>query len=73
VKEALVFLGSATADADGDWSFTLPAPLAEGQGLRTISTIRNYGVIPYCESGTSSKLSELFTGERQVFLPVILR
>jgi hypothetical protein len=71
--EAVAYLGSDVADADGDWSLTLPAPLEEGQGLRTISTIRNYGVIQYFEAGTSSKLSRLYTEQEQVYLPLVLR
>jgi hypothetical protein len=73
--EALVHLGSTIADENGDWSLELPAPLDEGQGLRTISTIRNYGVIQYFEAGTSSKLSVLFTGQErfEIYLPLVLR
>jgi len=71
--EALAYLGSDIADEDGNWSLELPAPLAEGQGLRTISTIRNYGVIEYFEAGTSSKLSDLFTDKLEVYLPLVLR
>lgn len=58
--EALDYLGAATADVDGDWSLTLPAALAAGQGLRTISTARDYGVVAGFEARTSSKLSALF-------------
>ncbi len=58
--EALVYLGSDTADENGNWRIDLPAPIVEGQGLRTLSTIRNYGVIEYFEAGTSSKLSGLY-------------
>jgi hypothetical protein len=71
--EAVAYLGSDVADVDGDWSLTLPAPLEEGQGLRTISTIRNYGVIEYFEAGTSSKLSRLYTEKNEVYLPLVLR
>jgi hypothetical protein len=53
-------LGRAQADVNGDWNFTLPRALTEDEGLRTISTIRNYGVIKYYEIGGSSKLSALF-------------
>ncbi len=58
--DAQAYLGSTTADVDGNWSFILPAPLDEGQGLRTISTARDYGVVEDFEAGTSSKLSSLF-------------
>jgi hypothetical protein len=58
--EALAYLGTAAADVDGDWSFVLPAELNDGEGLRTLSTARDYGVIQYFEAGTSSGLSTLF-------------
>ncbi len=58
--EALIYLGSDAADADGNWRLDLSAPVVEGQGLRAISTIRHYGVIQYFEAGTSSKLSGLY-------------
>ncbi|MDY7080122.1 MAG: hypothetical protein SXV54_24845 [Chloroflexota bacterium] len=58
--EALVYLGTTAADVNGDWSFVLPAELEDDQGLRTISTARNYGVMQYFEAGTSSGLSMLF-------------
>ncbi len=59
--EALEHLGATIADVNGRWSLTLPAPLASNQGLRTISTARDYGVINMFEAETSSKLSILFT------------
>ncbi|MCP4540937.1 MAG: hypothetical protein GY832_27700 [Chloroflexi bacterium] len=58
--EALAYLGTTTADVNGEWGFFLSVELDEGQGLRTISTIRNYGVIQYFEIGTSSGFSMLF-------------
>ena len=71
--EAIAYLGSSVADANGNWSLELPDALEPEHGLRTISTIRNYGVIQYFEAGTSSKLSRLYTEQRKVFLPLILR
>jgi hypothetical protein len=59
--EATAYLGTTKADASGDWSFTLPMTLPEGMGLRTLSTTRDYGVVPHFEAGTSSALSILFT------------
>ncbi len=59
--DARAYLGATIADVNGEWSFSLPAPLAEGQGLRTISTARDYGIIDSLEAGTSSGLSSLFT------------
>jgi hypothetical protein len=71
--EALAYLGSDVADENGDWNVELSAPLGEGQGLRTISTIRNYGVMEYFEAGTSSKLSRLYIGQEKIYLPLVLR
>ncbi len=59
--ETLEYLGATKADANGNWSFTLPARLAQGQGLRTMSMARNYGVVPYFESGATTKLSMLYS------------
>ncbi|MBN2393019.1 MAG: hypothetical protein JXR84_19980 [Anaerolineae bacterium] len=58
--EALVYLGAAFANLNGNWTFTLPAELEDGEGLRTQSTTRDYGVLQYFEAGTSSGLSMLF-------------
>jgi hypothetical protein len=58
--EAVVHLGSTFANADGAWTFTLPAELEEGEGLRAQSTTRDYGVVHHFEAGTSSGLSMLF-------------
>ncbi len=73
--EAQVYFGTAYADKNGAWSFTLPRALADGEGLRTISTTRDYGVIPQFEAGTSSKLSALFTPSAgaTVYLPLVMR
>lgn len=74
VTEALVYLGATTANVNGAWSLTLPAPLEEGWGLRTLITTRNYGTIQNFEAGTSSKLSALFKGtQRKIYLPLVLR
>ncbi|HQE93146.1 MAG TPA: hypothetical protein PLH19_11035 [Anaerolineae bacterium] len=58
--EALVYLGAAYAAGDGDWGFILPAELEDGEGLRTQSTTRDYGVVKHFEAETSSGLSMLF-------------
>lgn len=74
IVEALSYLGTTSTDANGDWSFSLPAPLEEGWGLRTLITTRNYGTIQNFEAGTSSKLSALFKQNGpKVYLPVVLR
>jgi hypothetical protein len=59
--EALAHLGWTTTDINGNWDLELDAPLAEDEGLRTISTARDYGVVAKFEAGTSSRLSMLFT------------
>jgi hypothetical protein len=64
--EALAYLGTTTADVNGDWSFVLPAELENDEGLRTISTARTYGVMQYFEVGTSSGFSMLFQPEAPV-------
>ncbi len=60
-ENALVYLGFATADSNGDFSFTLPAPLAEGEGIRTSATTQSIGIIGNFGSGTTTKLSQLYT------------
>jgi len=60
VTESLQSLGVATSTVTGDWTFTLPAALTSTQGLRTISTSRNYGTIAQYEAGTSTRLSRLY-------------
>jgi hypothetical protein len=66
--EALAYLGTATADVNGDWDLLLPAELEEEEGLRTISTSRTYGVMQYFEVGTSCGLSTLYQPELAVAL-----
>ncbi|MBX3014093.1 MAG: hypothetical protein KF832_21410 [Caldilineaceae bacterium] len=60
VGEALAYLGSAIADNNGDFSFTLSQPLASGEGLRTGSTTQSAGVIGNYLAGTTTKLSKLY-------------
>ncbi len=59
-QEALQYMGSATADGNGDFSITLAAPLPDGQGIRTGSTTQSSGVIGNFGAGTSTKLSKLY-------------
>ena len=56
-QEALAYLGSANADASGNWSFTLSAPLPAGTVLRTMSTVQSGGVIGNLGAGTTTKMS----------------
>jgi hypothetical protein len=58
--ETLEHLGAATADANGDFTFTLSQPLSAGDGLRTNSTTQSGGVIGNYLAGTTTKTSKLF-------------
>jgi hypothetical protein len=60
VEEALAYLGRTTADANGDFTFTLSAPLPAGQGVRTSSTTAAAGVIGGYGAGTTTELSKLY-------------
>ncbi len=73
VSEALAYLGSAIADVNGNWSFTLATELKDNQGLRLLSTPRSYGIIPYFEAGTSSRLSDLYQEKSMIYLPLVLK
>ncbi len=64
--ETLVHLGSTTADANGDFTFTMSQPLAEGQGIRTSSTTASSGVIGTLGAGTTSRFSGLYLLEVDV-------
>jgi hypothetical protein len=71
--ESLAHLGTAIADANGNWTLTLPAPLVAGQGLRTVSTTRDYGVIANFEAGTSTQMSALYSNMYKNYLPLVRR
>ncbi|MDA0245212.1 MAG: hypothetical protein OT477_17490 [Chloroflexi bacterium] len=58
--ETLTHLGSATADANGDFTFNLPQPLAADEGIRTSSTTTSVGVIGTLGTGTTSAFSGLY-------------
>jgi len=49
INQALEYLGSATANASGNWTFTLAAELKDDEGIRTTSTTTTPNVI----SGTN--------------------
>ena len=71
VTEALQSLGTTTANAGGNWSFTLAAPLASGYGIRTTSTTAQYNTIPNMNAGTTAGLSMLYRGNYKVYLPLV--
>ena len=58
--ETLAFLGGVTANAQGNFAFTLAQPLAAGQGLRTSSTPLAAGVIGSFGAGTTTRISKLY-------------
>ena len=64
-KEALEYLGTTTANANGDFSFTLAQPLPTGFGIRTTSTSVADGVIGASLSGQTSKMSSTVYGTVQ--------
>jgi hypothetical protein len=60
IGEALEYLGTTTADAEGNFTFTLPQVLASGTGIRTNSTSQSSGVIPNYGAGTTTRTSKLY-------------
>ena len=73
VVEALQLLVTTTADSSGNWLATLPFALNSVHGIRTTSATATYNTIPGMNAGTTTKLSELYTAESTVFLPLIVR
>lgn len=71
VTEALESLVVVTADENGDWTATLPAPLGKDGALRTMSTITQE-FTPGLAPGTTSNLSTLY-GKWVIFLPLIAK
>jgi len=61
VAEALSHLGSVVANGSGNFTFTLPQTLAAGQGIRTMSTSQQSGVIAGKGAGTTTQTSILYT------------
>ncbi len=73
INEALQYLGSATANAAGKWTFTLPSPLKAGQGLRTTSTTTTPNIISGYGPNTTVGLSELYIPVLRIYLPMITK
>jgi hypothetical protein len=71
IAEALQSLAVVTANASGNWTATLPAPLGSNQGLRTTSTTAAFGTIPAIDANTTTGLSELYRGTSRVYLPLL--
>ena len=66
-------LAVVTANGSGNWSATIPFELASGQWVRTTSTSAQFNTIPGMSSGRTTGLSEIYIGERTVFLPLVIR
>ncbi len=73
IVETLVSLAVVTANAQGNWTATLPAPLADGQGIRTTSTTAQYNTIQNMSAGTTTGLSVLYVAGYKVYLPLTLK
>lgn len=80
ITEALQSLAVVIADANGDWSATLPAPLESGKGLRTTSTTAQYNTIAGMSAGTTTGLSLIAVPgsgpgdeEKYLYLPLARR
>jgi hypothetical protein len=71
ITEALQYLGTSTANASGNWTFTLAAPLAAKTGIRTTSTTAVFNTIPNMNAGTTVGLSALYGVTYKTFVPLI--
>lgn len=60
-QDALQLLERVVADASGNFTATLPAPLGENEGLRVINTAQDFGVIPGFDAGTTTRMSPAYT------------
>lgn len=80
ITEALKSAAVVTADANGDWTATLSAPLPAGRGLRTTSTTAKYNTIAGMSAGTTTGLSlialpviEPVDNNKYLYLPLVKR
>jgi hypothetical protein len=72
--ETLQSLGTTTSDTNGDWTFTLPAALADGEGLRTMTTTSGFDQISNLGPDTTTKVSDdLYGALRSVNLPFVTK
>lgn len=62
IGEALSYLGSATADSNGNWNITLGSALGANLGIRTSSTLPTSGIVNGFGAGTTTKVSKLYYG-----------
>lgn len=73
ITETLQSLAVVNANGSGNWTATLPAALAFGQGLRTTSTTAQNNTISGMSLGTTTGLSVLYGVKYKIFLPLTLR
>jgi hypothetical protein len=71
ISESLQSLAVVTADASGNWTATLSAALTAGQKLRTTSTTAAYNTIAGLNAGTTTGFSELYSAEKQLYIPFV--
>ncbi len=60
IAETLLYLGSATADSNGGFTFALTQTLPSNVGIRTSSTTQAANVIGNYGAGTTTKFSKLY-------------
>ncbi len=69
--EAYAYLGTATADENGDFTFELAATLPDDRGIRTVSTPQNGDVIPGFAPKMSTAISkDVYTGSAPLSVSV---
>lgn len=66
-EEALDYLGSVNANANGDFSYNMAAPLPAGFGIRTTSTSIANDVIPNTWAFTTTSMSNELYGSDVIF------
>ena len=71
IKEALQSVAVVNANASGNWTATLAANLAVGQGLRTTSTTTINNTIAGMSLGTTTGLSGFYSNNYPVYLPFV--
>lgn len=61
--DALEYLGSTTADGDGNFTFNLAVPLSQNTGIRTSSTSTSANIIGSLAMSTTTQFSGLYMKE----------
>lgn len=59
-EETTLYVGSTTADNNGNFAYTMPFLLASEEAIRTQSTTNSFNVIGNYPDGTSTQFSQLF-------------